>query len=401
MADRLKISKRTAYVAILTLGLVSMLGDIVYESGRGIAPNYLMFLGASAFTVGIISGAGEFLGYGARLISGALSDKSKAYWIFIFVGYGLILAIPLIGFTFSLELVIVLILLERLGKALRSPSRDTVVSIIGKNVGSGKAFGLHEAVDQIGAIIGPLLFAAVLFFTANNYQAAFGILIIPFVLMMIVIAYTYRKVGKSIEAEVQNIKQEKAPLSRGFWFYCLAVFLNTLGLIPVALILFSGSLILQPLGQAWMVPILYVVVQAVDAPMALVSGHLFDKLGVKLLVLPFALAVLPVFFVSYGGLVGIIFACVTFGLVLGMQESIYRAAVCELVPLGRRGTAYGIFNVILGFGTLASGVIFGYFLDKGYSVIVLVGFALMLQLFAIIALGRNRKLFSNAPTKQC
>jgi len=401
LADGLKISKRTAYVAILTLGLVSMLGDIVYESGRGIAPDYLMFLGASAFMVGIISGAGEFLGYGARLISGALSDKSKAYWVFIFVGYGLILAIPLIGFTFSLELVIVLILLERLGKALRSPSRDTVVSIIGKNVGSGKAFGLHEAVDQIGAIIGPLLFAAVLFFTANNYQAAFGILIIPFVLMMIVIAYTYRKVGKSIEAEVQNIKQEKAPLSRGFWFYCLAVFLNTLGLIPVALILFSGSLILQPLGQAWMVPILYVVVQAVDAPMALVSGHLFDKLGVKLLVLPFALAVLPVFFVSYGGLVGIIFACVTFGLVLGMQESIYRAAVCELVPLGRRGTAYGIFNVILGFGTLASGVIFGYFLDKGYSVIVLVGFALMLQLFAIIALGRNRKLFSNAPTKQC
>ena len=401
MADGLKISKRTAYVAILTLGLVSMLGDIVYESGRGIAPDYLMFLGASAFMVGIISGAGEFLGYGARLISGALSDKSKAYWVFIFVGYGLILAIPLIGFTFSLELVIVLILLERLGKALRSPSRDTVVSIIGKNVGSGKAFGLHEAVDQIGAIIGPLLFAAVLFFTANNYQAAFGILIIPFVLMMIVIAYTYRKVGKSIEAEVQNLKQEKAPLSRGFWFYCLAVFLNTLGLIPVALILFSGSLILQPLGQAWMVPILYVVVQAVDAPMALVSGHLFDKLGVKLLVLPFALAVLPVFFVSYGGLVGIIFACVTFGLVLGMQESIYRAAVCELVPLGRRGTAYGIFNVILGFGTLASGVIFGYFLDKGYSVIVLVGFALMLQLFAIIALGRNRKLFSNAPTKQC
>src|SRR5665648_631669 len=126
-----------------------------------------------------------------------------------------------------------------------------------------------------------------------------------------------------------------------------------------------------------MVPILYMVVQAVDAPMALVSGHLFDKLGVQLLVLPFALAVLPVFFVSYGGLLGIIFACVTFGLVLGMQESIYRAAVCELVPLDRRGTAYGIFNAILGFGTLASGLIFGYFLDKGYSVIVLVVFALM------------------------
>lgn len=375
------------------MGIVSMLGDIVYESGRGIAPDYLMFLGASAIIVGVVSGAGEFLGYGARLISGSLSDKSKAYWLFIFAGYGLILAIPLMGFTFSLELVIVLLLLERLGKALRSPSRDTVVSIISKNVGSGKAFGLHEAIDQIGAIIGPLLFGAVLFFTANSYPAAFGFLLIPFALMVIAIIYTYRKVGKSVEVEVKNVRYERTPLTRGFWFYCLAVFLNTLGLIPVALILFSGSSILQPLGQAWMVPLLYVVVQAVDAPMALVSGHLFDKLGIKLLALPFVLAVFPVFFVSYGGLIGIVAACVMFGLVLGMQESIYRAAVCEFVSLGRRGTAYGVFNTVLGFGTLASGLIFGFFLDMGYSAVILVGFALALQIGAVIILSRSKQIF--------
>jgi MFS family permease len=388
-----KITKRTAYLAILTLGLVSMLGDIVYESGRGIAPDYLMFLGASAVMVGIVSGAGEFLGYGARLISGTLADKSKAYWVFIFAGYGLILAIPLIGLTYSLELVIVLILLERLGKALRSPPRDTVVSVIGKNVGSGKAFGIHEAIDQIGGIIGPLLFAAVLFFTANNYQVAFGLLIIPYVLMMIVIAYTYRKVGKNVEAEAKNAKQERAPLTRSFWFYCLAVFLNTLGLIPVALILFSGSLILQPLGQAWIVPLLYVIVQGVDAPMALVSGHLFDKLGIKLLALPFTLSVFPILFVSLGGLSGIVAACVMFGLVLGMQESIYRAAVCAFVPLGRRGTAYGVFNTILGIGTLASGVIFGFFIESGYSATVMVVFALVLQAIAIVLLSKSKQTF--------
>ncbi|MCJ7762102.1 MFS transporter [Candidatus Bathyarchaeota archaeon] len=396
MADSQMISKRTAYLAIITLGLVSMLGDIVYESGRGIAPDYLMFLGASAFMVGAVSGAGEFLGYGARLISGTLSDKSKAYWVFIFTGYGLILAIPLIGFTHSLEIVIVLILLERLGKALRSPSRDTVVSLIGKNVGSGKAFGIHEAVDQIGAVIGPLLFAAVLFFTSNNYQAAFGVLIIPFVLMMIVIAYTYRKVGKSLEVEVQSTKQERAPLARSFWFYCLAVFLNTLGLIPVALILFSGSAILQPLGQAWIVPLLYVAVQAVDAPMALVAGHLFDKLGVKLLAFPFVLSVFPIFFVSYGSLLGVVAACVMFGFVLGMQESIYRAAVSEFAPLGRRGAAYGIFSAVVGFGTLASGVIFGFLIDSGYSAIFLVGFSSVLQIVAIITLNRSKHTFEQS-----
>lgn len=393
LANGLTITKRTAYMTLIILGIISMLGDMVYESGRGIAPDYLMFLGASAFMVGVVSGAGEFLGYGARLISGTLSDRTRAYWIFIFAGYGLILAIPLIGSTYSIEIVVVLLLLERVGKALRAPSKDTVISIVGKNVGSGKAFGIHEAVDQTGAIIGPLLFAAVLFFTANNYQVAFSLLIIPFVLMMIAIAYTFRKVGKKVdvEAQIQNSTQEKAKLNRGFWLFSLAVFLNTFGLIPIALILFSGSLILQPLGQTWLVPILYVAVQTVDVPIALISGHLFDKVGVKFLILPFILSVLPVFFVSYGGLTGIIIACITFGLVLGMQESIYRAAVCELIPLGKRGTAYGIFNAILGFGTLVSGLVFGSLMSGAYPLFIMVLFALSLQVAAVLCIIRVKK----------
>ena len=393
MIEGLKISKKTAYVAILAMGIVSMLGDMVLESGKGIAPDYLRFLGASAFLVGAVNGVGEFLGYGARLVSGSLSDKSRAYWVFIFLGYGLILAIPLIGFTFSLELVITLLLIERLGKALRSPSRDTIVSVISKSVGTGKAFGLHEAIDQIGAIIGPLILGGVMFYTANSYPTAFRILLIPFVLMLVAIIYTYRKIGKNVEVEVKNTKDERTSLGRGFWVYCVAVFLNTLGLIPVALILFTGSSILQPLGQQWMVPLLYVAVQVVDVPMALVSGFLFDKLGVKLLALPFVLAIFPAFFVSYGGLWGVVAACITFGFVLGMQESIYRAAICDLVPLGRRGTAYGLFYAILGFGTLMSGVIFGFLIDGGYSAIVLLGFALILQIAAIGALRSDKQLF--------
>lgn len=396
MVEGLKISKRTAYVAILTMGIVSMLGDIVYESGRGIAPDYLRFLGASAFLVGAVSGAGEFIGYAMRLVSGNLADKSRAYWLFIFLGYGLILAVPLIGFTSSIEVVMTLLLLERLGKALRSPSRDTVISIVSKGVGSGKAFGLHEAIDQIGAIIGPLILGGVMFYTANSYPIAFKILLIPYVLMLVAIAYTYRKIGKGVDVEAKSIRGEGASLSRGFWIYCAAILLNTLGLIPVALILYTGSSILQPLGQQWIVPLLYVVVQVVDAPMALVSGYLFDRMGVKLLVLPFILAIFPAFLAFYGGFAGVIAACIVFGLVLGIQESIYRAAIADLVPLSRRGTAYGIFNTALGLGTLASGVIFGFFIDQNYSAIVMMGFALVLQVGAIIALRSDRQLFSNA-----
>lgn len=395
MVEGLKISKRTAYVAIFTMGIVSMFGDIVYESGRGIAPDYLRFLGASAFLVGAVSGAGEFIGYALRLVSGNLADRSRAYWLFIFLGYGLILAVPLIGFTFSIEVVMALLLLERLGKALRSPSRDTVVSIVSKGVGSGKAFGLHEAIDQIGAVLGPLILGGVMFYTANSYPTAFKILLIPYALMLIALAYTYSRIGKGVDVEAKNIRDEEASLSRGFWIYCIAILLNTLGLIPVALILYMGSSILQPLGQQWMVPLLYVVVQVVDAPMALVSGHLFDRVGVKLLALPFILAIFPAFLAFYGGFVGIVASSIVFDLVLGMQESIYRAAIADLVPLSRRGTAYGIFNTALGLGTLASGVIFGFFIDQSYSVTVLMGFAMVLQVGAIMTLRSDRQLFSN------
>jgi len=396
----LKISKRTAYVAILSMGVVSMLGDIVYESGRGIAPDYLRFLGASALLVGMVSGAGEFIGYAARLVSGNLADRSRAYWLFIFLGYGLILAVPLIGFTFSIEVVMALLLLERFGKALRSPSRDTVVSIVSQGVGSGKAFGLHEAIDQIGAIVGPLILGVVMFYTANNYPIAFKILLIPFALMLVAIAYTYRKIGKGVQVEAKNIKDEGSSLTRGFWIYCIAILLNTLGLVPVALILYSGASILQPLGQQWIVPLLYVIVQGVDAPMALISGYLFDRVGIKLLTLPFILAIFPAFLVSSGGLAGVIAACITFGFVLGMQESIYRAAICDLVPLNRRGTAYGIFNTALGLGTLASGIIFGFLMEHSYSAVVLAGIATLLQISAIIALRSDKQLFSNAKKKE-
>ena len=180
----------------------------------------------------------------------------------------------------------------------------------------------------------------------------------------------------------------------------MAILLNTLGLIPVALILYSGASILQPLGQQWIVPLLYVIVQSVDAPMALVSGYLFDRVGVKLLTLPFILAIFPAFFVSYGGFAGVISACITFGFVLGMQESIYRAAICDLVPLNRRGTAYGIFNTALGVGTLASGIIFGFLMEQSYSAVVLAGIATVLQISAIIALRSDKQLFSNAKKKE-
>jgi MFS-type transporter involved in bile tolerance (Atg22 family) len=164
------VNTENAYVAILLLGIVSLLGDVVYEGSRGIVTPYLEFLGASAFAIAFFGRFGEFLGYALRLVSGRLADTTRAYWIFIFLGYGLIVSIPLLGIVGMWQIAVILVLLERIGKAVRSPSRDAVLSIVSRGVGTGKAFGIHELLDQIGAILGPLIVAGLMFYTSNNYN---------------------------------------------------------------------------------------------------------------------------------------------------------------------------------------------------------------------------------------
>jgi len=135
-----KSSLSLAYKAIILFGIVSLLGDIIYEGCRGLVPD--KFLGATAFIVGVIGGLGEFIGYSVRLVSGFLADTMKSYWLFIFLGYGLLVSIPLLGFSFTWQVAAIFVLLERLGKALRTPSRDIILSVIGKEVGTGKTFGI-------------------------------------------------------------------------------------------------------------------------------------------------------------------------------------------------------------------------------------------------------------------
>jgi MFS family permease len=351
--------RRSAYLGILLLGIVSLMGDVVYEGSRGIVPSYLEFLGATALIVGLVGGLGDFLGYAARLVSGFLADTTRAYWFFIFLGYGLIVSIPLLGLPLGLEIAVILVLLERFGKAFRSPSRDTVLSIISKNVGAGKAFGIHELLDQIGAILGPLI-VTFLMLSTNNYNLTFAFLFLPFLILLVALAYTYRRIGsKTILVEPPKIAGKREKLAKPFYIYTFAVLLNSVGLIPFSLILFKASEILQP-TQQWIVPLIYLLIQGVDAPMALIAGYAYDKFGIGVLVVPFLLSFFPPLFTMGGAeLSTLIVAAIVFGLVLGTQESIYRAAVSELSPISSRGTAYGIFNTAYGAGFLISGALYG------------------------------------------
>jgi MFS family permease len=165
---------------ILLFGIISLFADMTYEGARSITGPYLASLGASGLVVGTVSGLGEMLGYTLRLASGRLSDRSRLYWPITIVGYVVQLpAVPLLALAGSWPVASTLIVVERIGKAFRNPPRDVMLSQAGENIGQGWAFGVHEAMDQAGALIGPLVIAAVLAIWGNDYRLAFAVLAVP------------------------------------------------------------------------------------------------------------------------------------------------------------------------------------------------------------------------------
>lgn len=209
--------RREAFRLIILLGVVSLFGDITYEGARGVSGPYLRLLGASAVAIGLVAGLSEFVGYALRLISGYLADRTEEYWALTILGYGLILSIPILAFVGNWQLATMFIIMERMGKAIRSPARDTILSYATESVGRGLGFGIHEALDQVGAIIGPLIFSAA-FLLGGGYRDGFRILWIPAFLTLVSLLVAKRKAPMPTRFEIQG-KTDEDKLSRTFWLY--------------------------------------------------------------------------------------------------------------------------------------------------------------------------------------
>jgi len=388
MSER-KASIKKAYSAIFMLGLVSLFGDVVYEGSRGIIPDYLKYLGASAFIVGAVMGLGELISYVSRLAGGVIADRSRSYWPLVFLGYGLIIALPVLSISElwgGWILAAALIILERLGKGLRTPARDTIISFASKALGRGKAFGIHELLDQIGAVLGPLALAAIMAITFS-YQLAFVALLVPYLLLMITLFFVYNSLKVYGEPPPRPKEGGKGVLDRSTMLYIVAVTLNTIGLFPASLILYQASKLteLGVLG-AWFVPVLYAGIQLVDAPLALLTGIIYDKIGLTMLFVPFMATILIAPLAFQGDLFSILLAAIIFGFVLGTKESVYRAAVADLSPAHARATAYGILNTAVGAGALLAGAIYGYLIDISAPIFLISAIASITQIAAIAIL---------------
>ena len=379
-----------AYRAILLFGVVSFLGDLIYEGARGIVPSYLAYLGASALLIGLISGVSEFLGLSLRLVTGILTDVTRSYWTLYAFGYILLISIPLLGFSDALPFAVALIIIERVAKAIRSPARDALISFLSKSIGAGKSFGIHEALDQFGAILGPLIMGITLSLTSNSYSMTFPVTFIPYAFLILSVLYVYRNYSHVTPVRELSNKNRSFNYSAEFWLYNISVLLNTIGLIHISLLVLSSSKAFNPVTAAF----IYTLIQGIDMFSALIAGFMYDKLGRAFLFLPFTLSVIPSALTLLGGQLGLIAAAVIYGFILGMQESIYRAAISGIVPDSQRGSAYGIFNTFYGIGSLASAAAFGYFIDRALILHGLI-FTLITQTLASFTLLLSLRVKTN------
>jgi len=374
--------KKKSMIFIVLIGVVSLFSDMTYEGARSISGQYLEILGANAALVGFIGGLGELLGYAIRFFSGRLADKTKKYWSLTIFGYLVnLLSVPLIALFPNWQWAILPMMLERIGKGIRVPPRDAMISFATKSVGRGWGFGIHEFLDQLGAVSGPIFVAIVLFILGeNNFRYAFFLLIIPASCAIGVLFFSRFLYPVPSKLEVQLIELDSKGLPKLFWIYSLCVLGFAVGFLDFVLIAFhleKTKLIAQP-----MIPILYAFAMGVDGASALVFGKLFDKNGFIALLFAIIISIFanPLIFLS-SSIYLIIVGMTCWGIGLGALESIIRAAVANIVPINKRGSAFGIFNTLLGIfwfvGSFACGILYG------IAPIYLVIFSVSAQIFSV------------------
>ncbi|MGW2646956.1 MFS transporter [Streptomyces sp. NPDC001393] len=388
-ADRSSVRMRP-WRFVVWFGTVSLLADFVYEGARSITGPLLASLGASALVVGVVTGAGEAAALGLRLVSGPLADRTRRFWGLAIAGYALtVLSVPLLGVAGVLWVACALVIAERVGKAVRSPAKDTLLSHATAATGRGRGFAVHEAMDQIGALVGPLLVAGVLALTGNDYGPALGVLAVPGIAVLLLLFWLRARVPdpEAYEREVTAAASttpdgRDGRLPREFWTYAAFTAATTTGFATFGVL--SYHLVQRHLLSAAWVPVLYAAAMAVDAVAALATGWLYDRVGPRVLI---ALPVLT------AGVVALAFTdtvavaalgSLVWGAAMGIQESTLRATVADLVPSGRRATAYGLFAGVVGAASLAGGALTGGL--YGYSIPVLITVVVAIQALAVVLL---------------
>ena len=396
---------------IILFGIVSLFSDMTHEGASSIRGSYLSLIGASAGTIGFVSGLGEMIGYSMRYIFGKITDRTGKYWTMTIVGYVLdLIAVP--ALTFVGEdgwiLACILLVIQKMGKAIKKPAKDTLMSFASSQEGTGKSFGLQELLDQIGAFLGPVLLYLVMLLrqqgnTFDAYALCFAVLAIPGAITLILLLVTKHKFPNPEQFEPEPKEYIPFRMKREFLLYIAGISLFAFGFIDYSLVLMhisstftslsaglaeTGSLVTE--GT---LPLLYAGAMLVDAVAALVFGYLYDKKGVKVLVLSTVFsAPFPILIFAGKSIPVVLAGIALWGVGMGAQESILKAAVTTMVPKNSRATGYGIFECSFGVFWFLGSWLLGTLYDV--SIPAMIAVSVVAQLAAIplyLASAKDRR----------
>src|SRR5437867_5597339 len=374
------MKNRSALHFVLIIGIANFFADFTYEGARGIIGPLLGSLGASAAIVGLVAGFGELMGYGLRSVTGHFPDRSHRHWACAFLGYTInMLAVPALALTKQWPLAASLVVSERIGRGIRKPTVEAMLSYAGRSIGAGWVFGLNEALDQEGATIGPLLMALILYLN-GGYRTGFATLLIPALLCLGTLVLARLLHPRPHELEKGAGHTLTTPnLTQAYWIYLAAGVLLAAGFADFALIGFHFQKANVVLGN--MIPVFYAVAMAASALASIPLGRLFDRLGpnVSLFAFLISAAAAPFVFLGTSGfaLIGMIF----WGVGMSAQGSLFQAMLTGVIPPHKRRTALGLFDTGYGIAWFLGSVVMGLLYDK--SILAVVLFSVILQLAAI------------------
>lgn len=375
-------------IFIILFGIVSLFSDMTHEGASSIRGAYLSLLGASAGVIGFVSGLGELIGYSMRYVFGKITDKTKLYWPMTILGYVLdVLAVPALalvgenGWIAACSLLVV----QRIGKAIKKPAKDTIMSFAASQEGVGKSFGLQEVLDQIGAFLGPVLLYVVLLFKTHGsqfeiYSTCFAFLAIPGAITLALLLITKHKFPNPDNFEPEPKEYVPFKLKKSFILYIVGISLFAFGFIDYSLIVMHVQA--KEMISSTALPLLYAGAMLIDAVAALFFGLLYDKIGVKALVWSTILsAPFAIFVFLFDSVYLVIAGVLLWGIGMGAQESILKAAVTTIVPKVSRATGYGVFEFSFGVFWFLGSWILGVLYDVNIFAMVIV--SVVAQLAAI------------------
>jgi predicted MFS family arabinose efflux permease len=374
------MKNRSALHFVLIIGIANFFADFTYEGARGIIGPFLGSLGASAAIVGLVAGLGELMGYGLRSVSGYFADKSHRHWAFAFLGYTInMLAVPALALTRQWPLAASLVVSERIGRGIRKPTVEAMLSYAGRSIGAGWVFGLNEALDQAGATIGPLLMALILYLD-GGYRTGFATLLIPAFLCLwtLVLARVLHPRPHELEKGTGHTFTT-TNLTQAYWVYLAAGALLAAGFADFALIGFHFQKVNVVPGN--LIPVFYAVAMAASALASIPLGRLFDRFGPNVPLFAFLISAAAAPFVFLGTSVFALIGMIFWGVGMSAQGSLFQAMLTGVISPQKRSTAFGLFDTGYGIAWFLGSAAMGLLYDKSIPAVVL--FSIILQLAAI------------------